>query len=166
MKIPALLTDHSLLTTNTLSHAHLEGLWWCSDPEAPQDHPEHDQGTVEVCSDIYCCSWCNRCAWHHLCNIKLKWWIRDHPTLLTNRSKHSTNAKGWNDPNMCKRGHCAGECQCLSRTWSLHTGLQLSTWNRTKYMRSNMIFYSKHASENASLLKLIANINTSCHRQE
>ena len=89
----------------------------------------HDQSAIECCSDIHCCSWCNGWTCPHFCDTKLKWGVRHHPTQVT-RKKRSSDVKGWNTPTMCNRGHCASELHSLSWTWSLHTRLQLSTWNK------------------------------------
>ena len=61
-------------------------------------------------------------------SVTLNWKVRDHPTLVT-RKNRLNNTKRWNTPLMWKRGNCTCECHTLPRTWSLHTGLQLSTWS-------------------------------------
>ena len=45
----------------------------------------HNQGTIEVFSNIDCWSWCNGCTWHHLCDSKLKG-KSDCGWILGNRS--------------------------------------------------------------------------------
>ena len=95
----------------------------------PNTIPTQDYGTIEVSSGSDCCSWCNECTCHYCCDSELKWWVvREYPTLVT-RKKRSWDAKGWNVPLMSNRRNCTGEGHCISRTWSLHTGLQLSSWN-------------------------------------
>ena len=98
-------------------------VWKC-----PNTIPTHNYSTIEVCSCIDCRSWCNGSC-HHLCDIKLKWGVvSDHPTLVMTK-KRSRDAEGLNVPLMSKRRNCTCKGHCLPRTWSLHTGLQLSTWN-------------------------------------
>ena len=90
--------------------------------------PTHNEGAIQVYSGVDCCSWCNGCTLHHLCDIKLKWGVREHLTLIS-RKKRLSDTKGWNLPSMCKWRNCTCECYSLPRTWSVHTGLQLTTWN-------------------------------------
>ena len=88
----------------------------------------HNYGSIEVWSSRDCCSWYNIRSCHHLCDIKLKGGVRDRTTLVT-RKNRLNNTKRWNTPLMCKRGNCTCKCHILPRTWSFHTGLQLSTWS-------------------------------------
>ena len=95
-------------------------LWFC-----PSTILTCNQGVIEVCSGIDCCSWCNGSC-HHLCDSELKRRLWEHSSIIRNNPR---NGKGWNLPLMYKRRKCTCECHNLSRTRSLHTGLQLSTWN-------------------------------------
>jgi len=105
----------------------------------------HNQGATEVCSSIDSCSWCNGSC-HHLCDSEFKWVVWNHPTVVT-RKKRLSDVKGWDPPLMSNRQNCTCECHSLPRTWSLHTGLQLSTWNwrtilqlKEQYIQSGVRF--------------------------
>ena len=86
----------------------------------------HNQCTIEVCSSIDCCSWCNGSC-HHLCDSEVKWPVRNYPTKVT-RKKRLSDVKGWDPPLVSNRQNCTSECHTLPGTRPLHTGLQLSTW--------------------------------------
>ena len=97
----------------------------------------HNQGGIEVCSGIDCCSWCNGSC-YYLCDSKLKWRVREHLILITSE-KRPIDVKGWNRPLMCRSLNCTCKCHSFSRTWSLHTGLQLSTWNWKRQTQTQCI---------------------------
>ena len=123
-----------------------------------------DQGTIEVYSSTDCCSWCNWSC-HHFCDIKLKRGIRDHSTQATS-SKSSRGAKGCSTPIMYSGGNCTGKRHCLPRTWSLHTGLQLSVWN-WRWMTSGSYLISIEQVANNQyqlLLKICTNAHLSSNK--
>ena len=94
----------------------------------PNTISTHNSGSIEVWSGIDCCSWYNLRSCHHLCDSELKGCVRYY-TILVTRKKRLKDPKWWNVPQMSGRRNCTCEGHNLSRTWSLHTGLQLSSWN-------------------------------------
>ena len=91
--------------------------------------PTKDICAIEVCSGSDSCSWCDGSSRYHLCDSKLKWGVWWHPIQVRWSETTWSNSKRWNLPPMRKRRNCTRECHTLSRTWPLHTGQQLSTWN-------------------------------------
>ena len=96
--------------------------------------PTHDQGAIQINCGSDCYSWYN-VSCYLFCDSKMKWVVRDHPTLTTRKKLASNIQKPnvlfqWlNVPLMPNRRNFTCECHILSRTWSFHTGLQPSTWN-------------------------------------